>query len=218
MSVLDAPSRGYKECAACHKFVPVSRKECPNCGAKLGRVGTPAPSTLAIEKIDSEEDFGDLEVEVEASEDTPRVSLKPATLEYFNDPRYFPRHIRDGHEASVSAKMCQCRKRVVVTPSGICPHKLTSTEKEDVEAWAEKVMEAGHENGVHYAPSAIRYFVRQFFPMTTPADQGIGCNDQYLQAVGHLLDSGFQSRRHPNCPEHLKFTDDEGYCIACGEK
>jgi RNA polymerase subunit RPABC4/transcription elongation factor Spt4 len=226
------------ECAACHKYVSVKSKQCPNCGAKLVRAQKPAPDpiTLDIQRIDSEEDFGDLEVETPiCEEDSTPVSLKltPPKLEFFNDPRYFPRQIRDDHEAAVSRQICNCRHRVVHSPSGVCPHKLTSPAQEDVEAWAEKVMEWGHNNGVHYAPCALRYFVRQSFPVMKPAKLIAtgekveligGYDDQYLQAISHLLDFGIQnsnvSIRHPNpnCPNHLKFTDEDGYCIDCGEK
>ena len=69
-------------------------------------------------------------------------------------------------EARQSANQYGWTGSVIVTPAGPCPHKLNSTDKEDVEAWAEKVIASGHSNkDLHYSPSALRYFASHFYDL-----------------------------------------------------
>lgn len=61
--------------------------------------------------------------------------------------------------------------RYVATPSGKCPVRLSSTEREDVELWAHSVVAKGEDEGIYYSPSALKYFVREFYDMYKVDDQ-----------------------------------------------
>ncbi len=50
---------------------------------------------------------------------------------------------------------------IVYTPCGSCPVKLKKTGK--VGEWAERVIDCGSAEGLFYAPSAIKYFGREFY-------------------------------------------------------
>jgi hypothetical protein len=57
----------------------------------------------------------------------------------------------------------------VFAPAGSSPAKLDSTDRDAVVAWHDKVMEAGHREGKHYSPHALRYFVANYhFDRGTP--------------------------------------------------
>ena len=66
-------------------------------------------------------------------------------------------------ESASSKQMCGCGLKATLIPSGECPAKLKGTSEKEVSEWAEKVMEYGHQNQTHYAPSALRYYARYFF-------------------------------------------------------
>jgi hypothetical protein len=58
--------------------------------------------------------------------------------------------------------------RVIHTPAGACPVKLTGTEYEVVEKWANNVMEQGIINHLNYLPSALIFFAQQFYRVFGP--------------------------------------------------
>lgn len=60
--------------------------------------------------------------------------------------------------------MLGCRTNLS-TPAGPCPHKLEGTEPEVIDAWIEKVRADFRKNSKSLAPSALVYFVRQFYEM-----------------------------------------------------
>jgi len=57
------------------------------------------------------------------------------------------------------------RHRVITTPSGKCPIPLSGVSKEDVDNWVIKLTEYGESHGIRYTQSAIRYYIRQFYPI-----------------------------------------------------
>lgn len=89
---------------------------------------------------------------------------------------------RSDIEASQSVVACGCHCINIMAPAGDCPAKLSGTDQESVIIWAEKVVEAGHKKGLHFSPSALRYFVRQFYDLETSEHQAV-CD--CLQFVGY---------------------------------
>ena len=85
-------------------------------------------------------------------------------------------------EATQSLQMCGCRCINIMAPAGDCPEKLASTEQEVVIVWAEKVIQAGHKKGLHFAPSALKYFIRQFYDLDS---------EEHRTAVGHVQSMGY---------------------------
>lgn len=71
------------------------------------------------------------------------------------------------------------RQLVIIAPAGACPHKLTSTERDDVEEWAEKVREYGVDHNRFFTIKALAYFARQFYELFTP---------EHDQVKAHLQD------------------------------
>jgi len=66
---------------------------------------------------------------------------------------------------------------VVTAPAGECPFHLNDISEAGVHHWAEKVIRAGHENDIHYAPSALRRFARYFYDFDS---------DEYLQICEYI--------------------------------
>jgi hypothetical protein len=56
----------------------------------------------------------------------------------------------------------------VIIPAGECPVKLHSTEREEIEIWAHAIVSKGLDQNIRYEPTALRYWVRQFYDMGTP--------------------------------------------------
>ena len=79
-------------------------------------------------------------------------------------------------EASRSAGACQCGHRIIIAPAGESP-KLNSTDPDVVCAWVDKTIAQGHDLGLHYSPSALRYFVARQYDRTTI---------EYSEIIGHL--------------------------------
>jgi len=71
-------------------------------------------------------------------------------------------------EASNSKQMCGCSCLLILAPAGKCPVRLQSTDPDHVADWAKNVLSAGHQEGKHFAPSAIRYFARTFYDIGSP--------------------------------------------------
>ena len=162
-------------------------------------------SEQKIPRADKEDDFSDMEfeeIEIEEPDAAPKPKPKPIELH----------PARIDLEAARSAHACGCRNLAIIAPAGRCPHKLVAVDPDVVVDWANKVVESGHAIGRHYVPAALRYFAREFFDLSS---------DQYRQVYDQLVNFGcgnVQMRGNPNCPDHLRFTDSEGYCISCGEK
>lgn len=51
---------------------------------------------------------------------------------------------------------------IISTPRGPCPIKLDGLTQEDIEKWADAVIEHGLQNDITYLPRALRYWLRDF--------------------------------------------------------
>ena len=69
---------------------------------------------------------------------------------------------------------------VVTAPSGPCPFALNDTSEHSVHLWVNKVINVGHDRGLHYAPSALRRFARYFYDFDT---------EEYRQVCEHITSS-----------------------------
>jgi hypothetical protein len=96
---------------------------------------------------------------------------------------------RSDVEASQSAQICGCRCINIIAPAGDCPAKLTSTDQESALVWAEKTIDAGHKKGLHFSPSALRYFVRQFFDLHSDEHQTV-CDCLYSVVYARTPEQG----------------------------
>lgn len=56
---------------------------------------------------------------------------------------------------------------IIITPAGDCPHRLKSTDPEDVNQWIEAVQSHAESNQQYLKPEAFVYFSRQFFDIGT---------------------------------------------------
>jgi len=90
-------------------------------------------------------------------EPEPIVVEPPKIISKFDKPT------RTDVENSDSFKLCGCRNINIIAPAGNCPVKLTATDIETLRTWVTKVVEAGHAKGLHFGPSALRCFSRQFY-------------------------------------------------------
>jgi hypothetical protein len=76
-------------------------------------------------------------------------------------------------EASASKQAYGWIGQVVTAPAGACPYKLDDTSENAVHLWANRVVNAGHNKDMHFAPSALRLFARQFFEFDTEEYQTV---------------------------------------------
>jgi len=63
-------------------------------------------------------------------------------------------------EAQASANAYGWTGKITYAEAGECPVQLRETSEQAVHLWVNKVMTMGHDKGKHYAPSALRLFVR----------------------------------------------------------
>jgi hypothetical protein len=66
---------------------------------------------------------------------------------------------------------------VIMTPSGICPVILDSTEHEDVKDWLIRLRESTTNNGVRYSINAYKYSARSFYNIHS---------EEYAQIAAHI--------------------------------
>lgn len=59
------------------------------------------------------------------------------------------------------------RLQIIDTPSGSCPIFLSSCDKADVVRWIDGVIWYGEKEGKHYTTKALKYFVRQTYPLAS---------------------------------------------------
>jgi len=84
-------------------------------------------------------------------------------------------------EAQASAAAYNWTGTIVYAADKASPVQLKGTTEEAVHLWVNDVLNKGHEKGVHYAPSALRLFVR-----------GMGYDfdsDDYKNIVQHIASS-----------------------------
>lgn len=68
-------------------------------------------------------------------------------------------------EALLFAASFGKRGRIVYAPAGNCPVKFKDDSPSGIKNWFEQLVAHGHGEGIQYAPSAIRYFLRHFYDM-----------------------------------------------------
>ena len=78
---------------------------------------------------------------------------------------------KEEKDAELSKKILGCKGRIILYPGEPCPVKLVKTDLKSIRQWRSAVIEYGQQKNVFYAPSAIRYFVRDFFLINTPKNQ-----------------------------------------------
>lgn len=158
----DEGGRGRKQCPGCEKYVGAKTKECV-CGHVFEKeVVEEKPATV---KTYDEGGRG--------RKECPECKVFVGrSAEKCNCGHTFPAEPivvdRVENEGAFSQSACGCGKKITLTPAGLCPVKLTGTTSEAVNAWIAKMLDAGHAEGVHYAPSALRYFASMFYDRDTP--------------------------------------------------
>lgn len=167
MKVYDSPGRGKKQCPKCNVYVGVRNTNCPKCMHSFERVNT------QVEKKVNVFDLGGqgrkpckcgkyVGVRTRECPECGHKFEKGA-------PKVKPpvQKTRDELEAEDFVKSLggdgQLGSNVVLTPSGKCPVKLASAKDEDVVVWCDALMQHGRSENKLYTPSALRYWVRDFF-------------------------------------------------------
>ena len=170
----DEYGHGRKQCAQCKKYIAGiykkcrcgseefvtkkaatfdqggnGRKQCPQCKVFVGRTVLVCPN---------------------CQHELPAVEVEAVKKDRYGSP------VMVDVEASRSAGACQCGHRIIIAPAGESP-KLNSTDPDVVCAWVDKTIAQGHELGLHYSPSALRYFVARQYDRTTI---------EYSEIIGHL--------------------------------
>jgi hypothetical protein len=102
-------------------------------------------------------------------------------------------------EAQQSAARHGWTGTIITTPAGPCRFKvgdlteMSTNDREDrVHTWENQVINFGHSEGVHYAPAALRYWLRQEFDVTTSdglRNYNIACThiDQRISSDKQLM-------------------------------
>jgi copper chaperone CopZ len=153
--ISDVGGQGKRQCPKCLKYVGIRNYKCPNCGNPLPTLikkvpPKKIPPAPILDEIPPKE-----------------VKVEPKKYDVAFDNRQWPIQHRVEVEASQSARVCGCKNVILITPPGGCPHRLGGTDPDTVMEWANKVVEAGHNISRHFAPAALRYFVREFYPVDT---------------------------------------------------
>ena len=184
IKVYEEGGRGKKQCPSCSKYVGAiskkcicghifqtkehvstviqtydeggkGKKQCPSCKKYIGGRNR----ECACGHQFGIQEHSPLVVVENKPDIPPRTIPKPI-------PKPEPRHdIRGG--------------RLIHTPAGDCPSKLTGISAEEVEVWTHSVLAKGREKGENYLFAALRYWVREFYD--------IGSSD-YNEVVALLKD------------------------------
>ena len=153
----DEGGPGRKECR-CGKFYGNRLTECPACGAAYEKkqviktYDTPGsrrkrcPECEVYVSTKAPKCVCGYEFPEDAPAETVSTSVWPPS--------------KSDIENSEFKHLCGCPFTMIVTPAGICPVKLHNTDYESVQKWVGKIMDIGHVQQVHYAPSALRYWLR----------------------------------------------------------
>tara|TARA_Y100000034_G_scaffold135296_1_gene206623 strand:- start:8684 stop:9346 length:663 start_codon:yes stop_codon:yes gene_type:complete len=154
------PARGRKKCPAdgCPHYVASVTKKCP-CGHEFVRGTKPKPPTKVAAKLATA--AGTTQGKTSKS-DRPLPSSTPPP------PKLWPRDRAD-------AGMMR-----TATPAGACPAKLKGTDEADVYEWIVKVLKAKEDHRTEFMPSAVKYFVREFYDILCQK------NDDYKIVCGHI--------------------------------
>jgi hypothetical protein len=159
----DEGGKGKKQCPACKKYVGLRTALCACGHAFVSKAKTPKP-----QEEEADEDDDDNIPSTVAADDPEPV-----------------RHRRHVQHAG--------RGMRVHTPAGACPHRLTATDAQTVEDWAEHVRKTFLDrDGSWLTVPALKYFAQEYFPVhnTTEVWQktGEGMTPEY-KAVCAALDT-----------------------------
>lgn len=160
--VFNEYAKGRRQCQNCEKFYTFRISKCPKCQTVYEKPPTPiktydVPSRRRKRCPDCELFVGDKEpVCICGHKFDVRKVITAAIAK--ND--YVPS--KEDMEDSRDAKICDCGFLPVIAPSGESPAKLNDSDYESVMLWKSKVIVAGHEKGLHYTPSALRYFIAHY--------------------------------------------------------
>ena len=132
----DEGGKGKKQCPACKKYVGLRTAACA-CGHPFAL----KTKAKAAEPQEPEDEYEDEDEEVQ-----PTVGS--------SDPMPQRRHVQ------------QTGRIRIHTPAGACPHRLTGTDVNTVEEWAEHVRKTFLDrDGSWLLVPALKYFAREFIPM-----------------------------------------------------
>lgn len=175
-----AGGKGRKQCPECHRFIPAitkvcvcgldfkaqdkssiatevkvynnggkGKKECPQCRKFVGAVSAVCAcgfdfkaAKQAVKDAKAAAYFSACQ-QANMSVDRPSISPELASL------------------------MLGC-KSTIVAPAGKCPHRLESTEPQEVDEWVDKVRSYFKSKGQFLTLNGLIYFVNEFYHMFGP--------------------------------------------------
>lgn len=142
------PGRGRKKCpaAGCPHYVAAVTKKCP-CGHEFVRGVKPTPTARKVA------------AKLATAAGTQRTKSKSKTEPEPQQPvlpagGVYPRTRRGGGILRTAV------------PAGACPAKLKSTDKAEVYAWIEKVLQAVENDRHQLQITAVKYYAREFYDIS----------------------------------------------------
>lgn len=181
----DEGGKGKKQCLSCKKYVGVRTEVCA-CGAAFKSKDISSVSQTPEDKIVKTCDEGGkgkkqclsckkyvgVRTEVcacgatfESKTKTKNVVVKQDLKEDIDEvqPTFAVSESTNRHVRHVG------RGLRIHTPSGSCPHRLTGTDIETVETWAEKLRQTFMDhNGSWLTVTALKFFAQEFYPVMNP--------------------------------------------------
>jgi hypothetical protein len=188
----DEPGPRRKQCTKCTKFVGISIKECA-CKNKEFREAEYTPKTYekggAGKKQcrECKKYVRNVEKKCACGSDDWITAAEKAQKKKQNEITKLE------FEASLFVERYGgVKSGVTMIPAGSCPVKLTSTEKENVFRWCDKVVEKHMESngGKLIAPCGLSFFSREFYPFGT---------DEYKIIKEHIWSWGYGDDYIPSC-------------------
>lgn len=183
----DEGGKGKKQCSECKKFVGAVTKICA-CGFDFKNQVKPEKIT----EIKTYDEGGKGKKQCSECKKFVGALTKVCAcgFEFFkakkeNKPTtdYVKKEpIEKVHRPSINPLMLGCRYSITA-PAGKCPHKLDSTNPEDIDAWANKVRNSFSNESKFLTLSGLIYFVRHFYEMFSPEYQMV--KDHLETSLGH---------------------------------
>lgn len=167
ITVYDEPGKRRKQCPDCNKYVGFRAEECV-----CGHIFEAEAVKEEIPSITTYEEGGSHRKECPCGKFVNKKNMECVCGHKFEEApvssvtNYKPSEMEI--EASRAKQRCGCSCLLILAPAGACPVKLTSTDPDHVADWANNVISTGHQQGKHFSPSAIRYYVRTFYDMGSP--------------------------------------------------
>ena len=173
----DGPGAGRKLCPGCEKYIGARNRKC-SCGHEFKSAPAPEPAPKPDTPPKKIVVFDGPGPKRKKCPDCDKFLGRKATEcicghKFTFEPKEakkserFIAPCKSELEANQFAQGFGGQGMIVTTPAGACPVKLKDTHHETVGDWCAKVVDAGQQNGKTYAPSALRYFVREFFEYGT---------------------------------------------------